>query len=330
MEYRQLGQSGVRVTKVALGAWAIGGWLWGGTDDEKAVAGIRRALDLGMTTLDTAPVYGFGHSETVVGRAIQGRRGEVQLLTKFGLRWDLEKGTAHFDTQDGEGRPIRIRKYAGRRSVLEECDRSLRRLGTDCIDLYQHHWPDPSTPIEETFDACARLLKAGKVRAVGVSNYSAEQMEEARKVVPLASDQPPYSMVNRDIEGDVLPWCREHGVGVLAYSPLQNGLLSGKVGLDRVFPKTDLRSRSPYFTMENRRRVLALLDALGPTAARHGATLAQLVIAWTVRQPGITAALVGVRNAKQAEENARAADLALSGEDLAAIDERLADVRLDL
>jgi aryl-alcohol dehydrogenase-like predicted oxidoreductase len=330
MEYRHLGESDLRVSTVALGAWAIGGWLWGGTDDEKAVAGIRRALDLGMTTLDTAAVYGFGHSETVVGRAIRGRRQEVQLLTKFGLRWDLEKGVDYFDSQDNEGRPVHICKFAGRESVLEECDRSLRRLGTDHLDLYQHHWPDASTPIEETFDACARLLKAGKIRAVGVSNYTVQMMEEARKIVPLASDQPPYSMLKRDIEADVLPWCRKHGVGVLAYSPLQNGLLTGKVGLDREFPPTDLRSRNPYFTKENRRRVLRFLDAIRPIAERMGATLAQLVIAWTVRQPGITSALVGVRDPRQAEEDARAADLALSDEDLAAIADRLAEVRLDL
>jgi len=331
MKYRPLGTSNVKVSEVALGAWAIGGWLWGGTDDSGAVAGIQRAIDLGMTTIDTAPVYGFGHSEEIVGRAIRGRRERVQLLTKFGLRWDLgDAGKEHFNSEDLQGRPVHIRQYAARASVLEECERSLQRLGTDHIDLYQQHWPDPTTPIEETMEACATLLEQGKVRAVGVSNCTPEMMERAIKVVPLASDQPPYSMLRRGIEARVVPWCLKHKVGILAYSPLQNGILSGRVPMDRVFPPTDLRSRSTFYLPENRRRILEFLDSLRPIAAAHGATLAQLVINWTIHRPGITAALVGVRNPAQAEENAKAAEFELTGDETRRINEPLEALKLDL
>ncbi len=330
MQLRPLGSSNVHVTPVALGAWAIGGWLWGGTDDAKAVAGIQRAIDLGMTTLDTAAMYGMGHSERIVGEAVRGRRDKVQVLTKFGLRWDLAKGTEYFDTTDADGRPLKVYKYGGAESVREECDRSLRRLGVDVLDLYQHHWPDPSTPIEETMGACARLQEQGKIRAVGVSNYTPEMMDEARKIVPLASNQPPYSMLRRDIEADVVPYCREHGIGILVYSPLQQGLLTGKVTMDREFPADDLRSRNRYFQPENRRRVLEFLDAIRPIAEAHGATLAQLVINWTIHRPGITAALVGVRNPQQAEENAGAAAFTLTSEETARINARLDALELEL
>lgn len=330
MEFRQLGTSDVKVTPIALGAWAIGGWFWGGTDDDAALDGIRKAVDLGMTTIDTAPVYGFGHSEEVVGRAIQGRRDQVQILTKFGLRWDTDKGVDPFHSQDLEGRPVCVMKYAARESVLEECERSLRRLGVETLDLYQHHWPDSGTPIEETMEACATLLEQGKIRAVGVSNYTPEMMERACKVVRLASNQPPYSMVRRDIEGDVLPWCREHDVGILAYSPLQNGILTGKVPLDRKFPDTDLRAHNPYYKPENRRRILAFLDRLRPIADSHGATLAQVVINWTIHRPGITCALVGVRNPRQAADNAGAASFSLTEAETRQVDALLGELKLDL
>ena len=331
MRYRQLGTSGVQVTEIALGAWAIGGWLWGGTDDAGALAGIRRAIDLGMTTIDTAPVYGFGHSEEIVGQAIRGRRDQVQVLTKFGLRWGPgHVGKEHFNSEDLQGRPVHVRQHAGRASVMEECEQSLRRLGIDCIDLYQQHWPDPTTPVEETMEACAALLKAGKVRAVGVSNYTPELMERAIKVVPLASDQPPYSMLRRDIEADLVPWCLKHSIGILAYSPLQNGILTGRIGMDRQFPKTDLRAQNKFYRPENRRRILEFLDSLRPIAEAHQATLAQLVINWTIHRPGITCALVGVRNPAQAEENARAAEFELSADQMRRINERVEGLKLDM
>ena len=329
MEYRTLGASQVKVTPVALGAWAIGGWLWGGTDDKAALEGIAKAIDLGMTTIDTAAVYGFGHSEKIVGQAIKGKRQKVQVLTKFGQRWDTDQGSHTFETQDNEGRPITLHRHASRQGVLYECDQSLRCLGIDCIDLYQHHWPDPDTPIEETMDACATLLKQGKIRAVGVSNYTTAMMEEAMKVVPLASLQPPYSMLRRDIEAEIVPWCLKNGVGILAYSPLQNGILTGAVPMDRKFPPTDLRSRNKFYQPENRRRILAFLEDLRPIAARHGATLGQLVINWTMHRPGITCTLVGVRNAPQAEENAGAASFALTAEETKEINERLEALTLE-
>jgi aryl-alcohol dehydrogenase-like predicted oxidoreductase len=335
METRTLGTSDVEVTPVALGAWAIGGWQWGGTDEEQALAAIRTAVDLGMTTIDTAPVYGFGRSEEVVGRAIAGRRDDVRILTKFGLRWDLDpadgKGVGHVETRDLEGNPVTIVKYAGRESVIAECEASLRRLGVETIDLFQQHWPDPSTPIAETMEACADLLAQGKIRAVGVSNYSPEQMEEARQVVPLASDQPPYSMLRRDIEDDVVPYCRKHDIGILAYSPLQNGILTGKVTLDRTFPDDDLRAHDRYYTQENRKRVLDFLRAtVRPIAERHEATVAQVVIAWTIRQPGITCALVGCRKTEHAEDNARAAEVELTGEEVQRISDALDGLSLDV
>jgi len=328
MDYRTLGQTDLQVTPVALGTWAIGGWLWGGTDDADAVAGIRRAVDLGMTTIDTAPVYGFGHSESVVGQAIRGRRDRVQVLTKFGLRWDLAKGAEYFQTEDPDGHPLKVYKYGGRDSIIDECEQSLKRLGIDAIDLYQHHWPDPSTPVEETMAACERLLKDGKIRAIGVSNYTPEMMETARQAAPLASNQPPFSMLRRDIQDDVLPWCRRHNVGVLVYSPLQGGILTGKVTLDRTFPPTDKRSHDPLYAPENRRRVLEFLEGLRPIAQAHDATLTQVVINWTIHQPGVTSALVGVRNPKQAEENAGAAAFRLTGDETRRIDRLLGELTL--
>ncbi len=288
-----------------------------------------------MTTIDTAPVYGFGRSEEIVGRAIEGRRDQVQILTKFGLRWDLDPdadmGTHFFDTQDLDGNPVRLVKCGARQSVIAECEASLRRLGVETIDLFQHHWPDESTPIAETMGACAALLEQGKIRAVGVSNYSPAQIEEARQVLPLASDQPPYSMLRRDIETDVVPYCREHAVGILAYSPLQNGILSGKVTPDRTFPESDLRSSDPYYEQANRKRILDFLEeTVRPIADRHEATVAQIVIAWTIRQPGITCALVGCRKPEHAEDNARSAAVELTGEETERITDDLDGLSLEL
>lgn len=330
MEYRQLGSSDVKVSAVTLGTWAIGGWMWGGTDDEAAVAAIHKAIDAGMTSIDTAPIYGFGHSERTVGRAVAGRRDQVQILTKYCMRWDLEEGEFFFQTTDAKGKPLKVYKNARPASIMAECERSLKRLGTDRIDLYQCHWRDHTTPVEETMTAMERLLKDGKIRAAGVSNFTAEEIDAARSVVPLASDQPPYSMVRRGIEADVLPYCREHNVGLVVYSPLQLGLLTGKVTLEREFPRDDQRSGSAYFKPQNRKRVLEFLDKLRPIAEAHSATIAQLVINWTIHRPGVTAALVGARNARQAEENAAAGDFKLTDEETRKIDALLEGLELDL
>lgn len=330
MEYRQLGSSDVKVSIVTLGTWAVGGWMWGGADDEAAMAAIRRAVDAGMTSIDTAPIYGMGHSERIVGQAVTGRRDQVQILTKYGMRWDLEEGQYWFDTTTNEGKKVKVCKNARKDSIVTECERSLKRLGTDYIDLYQCHWRDNTTPVEETMEAMNELLQDGKIRAAGVSNFTAEEIDAARAVVPLASDQPPYSMLRRDIEADVLPYCREHNVGVIVYSPLQLGLLTGKVALDREFPPDDQRSSSPYFKPENRKRVLEFLDKIRPIADAHDATIAQLVVNWTIHRPGVTAALVGARNPQQAAENAAAADFKLADDETRKINDLVEELRLDL
>lgn len=331
METRQLGSSDLKVSAITFGAWAIGGWMWGGQDDADAVAAIRTALDAGVTTIDTAAVYGQGASEELVARALEGvPRDSVQILTKYALRWDTDVGSHHFDTKDNQGRPITIVHNARKDSVLYECEQSLRRLKTDFIDLYQCHWPDPETPVEETMEAVTRLLEQGKIRAAGVSNFTTEGLEAACAYVPLASNQPPYSMLDRHIEADVLPWCIEHNVGTLAYSPLQRGLLTGKIAPDYQFNEGDHRANNKYFSQENRKRVLAFLDEVRPIADAHGATLAQVAIAWTIARPGITAALVGARNEKQARENAAAADVKLAETETARINELLDGLTLDL
>jgi aryl-alcohol dehydrogenase-like predicted oxidoreductase len=330
MEYRTLGKDGLKVSVVTFGAWAIGGWLWGGTDQKAAVSAIRKGFDLGITSVDTAPAYGFGLSEKIVGEAIRGKRDQFQILTKFGLRWDLKKGEFFFNTEDAQGKPVQMYKHSGAKSVTEECERSLKLLGTDYIDLYQIHWPDSTTPVEETMEAVRRLVEQGKVRAAGVCNYSVEQMEEARNTVGLLSNQVPFSMVNRGIEKDVVPYCIDHGLGILAYSPLQRGLLTGKIKPGHAFGPGDHRPTTPFYEEKNMIKVLAFLDDLRPMAEGHGATLAQLVINWTIRRPGITAALVGARNPAQVEENAGAASLSLSAGELERIDGLLGELRLDL
>jgi len=330
MEFRELGESGLKVSVITFGAWAIGGWMWGGQDRKEALAGIQRALDLGVTSIDTAPAYGFGLSEEIVGEAIRGKRDRVQILTKFGLRWDTDKGVFYFDSQDNDGKPVNIHKYAGKESVIRECEQSLKRLDTDYIDLYQIHWADSTTPIEETMEACSLLVQQGKVRAVGVCNYSVDQMKTAEKVLKLASNQIPYSMINRGMEDEVIPYCMKMNRGVLAYSPLQRGLLTGKIKPGHSFGPGDHRPSSSFFTEGNINRVLDFLEALRPIAGDKNATLAQLVIRWTIQRPGITVALVGVRNPKQAEENAKAFDVKLSEEEVQKIDTLLAALKLDL
>lgn len=330
MEYRQLGTSELKVSAVALGTWAIGGWLWGGTDDAAAVGAIQAAVDAGVTSIDTAPIYGMGHSERIVGKAIAGRRDQVQVLTKYVLRWDLAEGEKFFDTTDPDGNPRPVYRNGRADSIVWECEQSLKRLGIDCIDLYQCHWRDNTTPVEETMKAVDKLLKAGKIRAAGVSNFTAEEIAAAAGVVPLASNQPPYSMLKRDIEADVLPYCREHNVGILAYSPLQLGILTGKVTMDREFGPGDQRRTSPHYRPANRRKVLDFLEAISPIAEAHNATLAQLVINWTIHRPGITAALVGARNPDQARENAAAADFELTDAETRRINDLLDNLKLDL
>ena len=312
---REIGGSGITASAVGLGTWAIGGWMWGGTDEAASVAAIQASIDAGITLIDTAPAYGMGLSEEIVGRAIRDRRDKVVIATKCGLVWHTQKGNHFFDQQD---RPVH--RYLGADAIEHEVEESLRRLGTDYIDLYITHWQDPTTPVAETMGALEALKAKGKIRAIGASNVSPGDLKAYVGTGQLDAIQEQYNMVHRDIEAELLPICAEHGVSVLSYSSLALGLLSGRIGPDRVFEGDDLRRENPLFSVENRTKAMAMADAIRPIAEGHGATVAQLVLAWTLRKPGITFALVGARNSEQAVENARAGELRLTDGEVEAID----------
>lgn len=315
MIYRALGQSGLQISAIGMGTWAIGGTWWGGTDADAAIAAIRRGLDLGVNLIDTAPVYGYGVSEEFVGKAIAGRpRESVVLATKVGLNWWANEGQHFFDL---EGRKV----YRNLRpaSIRYEVEQSLRRLGVEYIDLYQTHWQDPTTPIAESMAELVKLRDEGKIRAIGVSNCTPAQMDAYRAVGRLDSNQPPYSMLKRGIEADVLPYCRAHDIAVLAYSPMERGLLSG-MDPARQFGAGDMRANDPAFTPENIRRVNAMLEQFAPLRAKYGLNTTQLVIAWTISQPGLTCALAGVRNPAQAEDIVAGGNVEIAPEDLATME----------
>lgn len=329
MEYRQLGKSDLKVSAITFGAWAIGGWMWGGSERKDAIDAIRASYDQGVTSIDTAPIYGQGLSEEIVGEAIQGiPRHKIQILTKFGMRWDEPSGDFAFSSTDNAGKPIEVYKNGRRESIVKECEDSLRRLRTDYIDLYQIHWPDITTPIEETMEAVSGLLKQGKIRAAGVCNYSAEQMAIAEKVVSLASNQVPYSMVERTIERELVPYCLENDKAIIAYSPLQRGLLTGKIRPGHQFAPGDHRPSTKFYKPENINVTNEFLDKLRPLAREKDATLSQIVLRWTIEQPGITVALAGARNAEQAIENAGATKMQLSNAELEMINDLLDELEL--
>jgi aryl-alcohol dehydrogenase-like predicted oxidoreductase len=329
MKYRKLGNTDLNLSAITFGSFAIGGWFWGGTEQKSAVEAIKAAYDLGVTTIDTAPIYGQGVSEKIVGEAIKDiPRDKIQILDKFGMRWDLAKGTLVFQSQDNDGKAIDIYKYAGRKSIIKECEASLKRLGTDYIDLYQLHWPDVTTPIEETMDAVNQLIKEGKIRYAGVCNFNEEQFAEAEKYINLASNQVSYSMASRSIEEKLVPYCLENKKGILAYSPLEKGLLTGKMKPGHKFAEGDQRAVRPFFTDENLLRTNEFLGKIKPIADAKGLSLAQLVILWTLEQPGITIALVGARNAEQAIQNAKAAQSSLTKEEIGIINSHLNQLNL--
>ncbi len=324
MEYRQLGESNLKVSAITFGAWAIGGWMWGGAERKDAKEAIRASVDQGVTSIDTAPIYGQGTSEEIVGEALEGiQRDKVQILTKFGMTWEGNKGTFGFSSTDNSGKAIDIYKYAGKESVIRECEESLRRLRTDYIDLYQIHWPDATTPIEETFEAVLRLQEQGKIRAAGVCNYNVEQMRTADAVISLASNQVPFSMVERSIEKELVPYCIENNKGILAYSPLQRGILTGKIRPGHKFEAGDHRPTTKFYQPDNIARINAFLGLIKPLAESKNATLAQLVIRWTIDRPGITVALVGARDAGQAIQNAKAINIKLAPEEIDFINKHL-------
>ncbi|MFD1164998.1 aldo/keto reductase [Sphingobacterium daejeonense] len=317
MEYRNIGDSEINASVIAFGAWAAGGWMWGSTDRKDAVEAIVAAYEVGVTTIDTAPIYGQGASEEIVGEALKDiPRDKTQILTKYGMRWDLEKGDFAFHSKKNNGEEIEIYKYAGKESIIYECEQSLKRLGTDYIDLYQIHWPDSTTPLDETFEAVVQLMEQGKVRYAGVCNYNAQLMAEAEKTVPLVSNQIPFSMVNRGVEEETIPYCIKHNKAVLAYSPLERGLLTGKIKPGYEFQEGDHRASHPHFQPDFIERTNVLLERIKPLADDKGVTLAQLVLRWTIERPGITIALAGARNAHQSVQNAKAMDFNISQEEI--------------
>ncbi len=317
MRKRKLGYSDLELTRVGLGTWALGGsgwqYAWGPQDDEDSVRTIHRALDLGINWIDTAAVYGFGHSEEVIGRAVKGRRASVILATKCGRPWHA-------------GNPIPGNCLKAD-CIRAEIEGSLRRLGTDCIDLYQIHWPKPDPDIEEGWAEIARAAKEGKIRYAGLSNFTREQMERVRRIHPVASLQPPYSMLRRDVEKELLGYCAENGIGVVVYSPMQNGLLAGKFTRERIaaFPPDDWRRGSPYFTEPALSPNLELVDKLKSLAGRSGRNPGELAVAWVLRRPEVTAAIVGSRRPEQVGETIGAADWDLSREEMAELEALLAE-----
>lgn len=315
MQTKQLGNSDLSITPVGYGAWAIGGsgwqFAWGSQDDNDSIGAIHRALELGVNWIDTAAVYGLGHSEEVVGRALKEWSGpKPYVFTKCGLIGD----------KDGN-----VQKVLKSESIRREVENSLRRLQIDVIDLYQIHWPpDPDSPeLEEGWQTMADLKREGKVRWIGVSNFNVQQMKRARKIAPITSLQPPYSMIHRDVEEDILPFCLREGIGVIVYSPMASGLLTGAMTRERAekLPKDDWRRDHPDFTEPNLSRNLELVDRLQEIARRHGRTPGEVAIAWTLRNPAVTGAIVGARNARQAQGVMRAGELKLSDKEINEIEE---------
>jgi aryl-alcohol dehydrogenase-like predicted oxidoreductase len=314
METRKLGNSDLKITPVGFGAWAIGGtgweFAWGAQDDADSISAIHRALELGVNWIDTAAVYGLGHSEEVVARALKDWRGpRPYVFTKCVLSWD-EKG--------------KISQVFSADSIRRECRDSLRRLQVETIDLYQIHWPpaDSGPALEEAWQTLAALKKEGKVRWIGVSNFNVEQLERAGKIAPVATLQPPYSLIRRKIENEILPFCEKHGIGVIVYAPMASGLLTGAMTRERAaaLPRDDFRSRNPEFSEPRLTKNIDLVERLRQVGARHGRSPGEVAIAWTLSHSEVTGAIVGARNAKQAEGVMRAGELKLSGEEIAEIE----------
>ncbi len=312
MEKRSFANTDIQVTPVGLGTWAIGGWMWGGTDEAQSIDTIHRAIDKGIGLIDTAPVYGFGRSEEIVGKALAGGlRDQVVLATKVALNWDDEHKKVWRDAT-----AVRIER---------EVEVSLKRLQTDHIDIYQVHWPDSKTPMEETARALEKLYKAGKIRAIGVSNFTPEQMDELQKTVPLHSLQPPYNLFEREIEQDILPYCREHGIATITYGGLCRGLLTGKMREDTQFTGDDLRKHDPKFKGDRYQQYLKAVAELDTFAReRYQKNVLALALRWLVDQPGVTTALWGARKPEQLDPVSEIEGWSLDQEAMAAIDDILA------
>lgn len=312
MEFTQIGNTRIRASRVGLGTWAIGGWMWGGADDDAAIATIHRALEFGITLVDTAPAYGQGHSEEVVGRALKGRRDRTVIATKVGLEWDSQ-ANMHSNSS-----AARIRK---------EFDDSLRRLQTDYIDVYQIHWPDPNTPMRETADALQALYDAGKIRAIGVSNFSPAQMDEFRKNAQLHTVQPPYNLFERTAEKDVFPYAHSHGIATLTYGALCRGLLSGRMREDTTFGEGDLRGTvDPKFKAPRFAEYLRAVKRLDELAqAKFGKRVIHLALRWVLDQPGVTCALWGARRPDQVDVLPEVFDFSIDAQTNTEIDRIIAE-----
>jgi aryl-alcohol dehydrogenase-like predicted oxidoreductase len=311
MQTRQLGNSDMGLTPLGIGAWAMGGggwaFAWGPQDDNDSIAAIHAALDRGLNWIDTAAVYGLGHSEEVVARALEGISPRPYVFTKCERVWNERREI---------GRSLKAD------SIRRECEASLRRLRRDVIDLYQIHWPEPDEDVEEGWSTLARLKQEGKVRWIGVSNFNADQLRRAQAIAPITSLQPPYSMLSREIEADVLPYCAANNIGVIAYSPMKSGLLSGAMTRERIaaLPQDDFRRRTPNFNEPLLSRNLELVELLRAVANRHGRTPGEVAIAWTLRNPVVTAAIVGLRSSRQVDGVIGAAEFRLNSREIAEIE----------
>jgi aryl-alcohol dehydrogenase-like predicted oxidoreductase len=312
MQKKRLGNSDMEITPIGVGAWAMGGggwkFAWGPQDDKQSIAAIHAALDHGVNWIDTAAVYGLGHSEEVVARALAGYPGARPFVfTKCERVWN-DKGE--------------ISPSLKADSIRRECENSLRRLRVDVVDLYQIHWPDPEADIEEGWSTMAKLQQEGKVRWIGVSNFNVQHLDRARKIAPVTSLQPPYSAISPEIEQEILPYCGQHGIGVIVYSPMKSGLLTGKMTRERVaaFPQDDFRRRAPSFQEPQLSRNLELAELMRNIGARHGRSAGEVAIAWTLRRPEVTAAIVGMRSAEQVEGVIGALEFRLSPEEIAEIE----------
>ena len=308
---KQLGNSDLHITPIGFGAWAIGGgdwqFSWGHQEDDDSVKAIERAVDLGLNWIDTAAIYGLGHSEEVVAKALSGIADKPYIFTKCSMRWHEDRS---------------IYRSLKASSIQEELENSLKRLKVDVIDLYQIHWPDPEAEIEEGWEAMARLKEQGKVRWLGVSNFNVEQMRRAQKIAPITSLQPPYSLLNRKVEPEILPFCQQNNIGVINYSPMSSGLLTGKMTAERIknMPQDDWRRKSPNFNEPKLSVNLELVELLRAIAEKHGVEPGVVAVAWTLRHPAITAAIVGARNAKQVDGTVPAAEFRLSSDEVKQID----------
>jgi aryl-alcohol dehydrogenase-like predicted oxidoreductase len=311
MQLRRLGNSDMDITPIGIGAWAMGGggwaFAWGPQDDKASIEAIHAALDRGINWIDTAAVYGLGHSEEVVARAIAGRSRRPYVFTKCERVWN-EKGEISASLKAD--------------SIRRECEASLRRLKVDVIDLYQVHWPQPEEDIEEGWDALAKLKQEGKVRWIGVSNFNVAQMRRCQAIAPITSLQPPYSIISPEIEDEILPYCGRNNIGVIVYSPMKSGLLTGAMTRERVknFAPDDFRRRAAAFQEPNLSRNLEVADVCREIGARHGRTAGEVAIAWTLRRPEVTGAIVGMRSAAQVEGVIGALEFRLSPEEIGAIE----------